>query len=368
MSPLFTPMTFAFLVHPRVALRADMARVWRPLGAVPSKVYDHALRRLPLPPITFAEIRLAQERVGELIMVPFGAAHLLSDRRNGNRKVVAAVNRAVRSGADLVGLGGLTAPVTNGGMVLRRRTDIGVTNGNAFTAAIVHRQIRGLLATAAHGRVAVVGATGSVGSAVSRLLARDGDIAELLLVARGSARLSSLAAEIGSTIAVRTSDRLDAVNDCDIVVLLTAAADTVLRAEHLAPGAAVLDATQPRNTSAELHRQRPDVLLLDGGIVEVPGLRLHGGTMGLPDGRTFACLAETMLLSLSGHRGHFTLGRPTLEQIDHISDLAMRHRNLGFLPAAPSTFGRPASVVDPADLRPATRPAVDLPASRSVLV
>lgn len=339
-------MTFAFLVHPRVALRADMARVWRPLGVVPSQVYDHALRRLPLPPLRFAEIRLAEQRVGELILVPFGAAHLLSDRRNGNRKVVAAVDRAVRSGVDLVGLGGLTAPVTNGGMVLRRRTDIGVTNGNAFTASIVHRQIRSLLATAPHGRVAVVGATGSVGSAVTRLLARDGDIAELLLVARGSSRLSSLAAEIGSAVPVRTSDRLDSLTESDVVVLLTAAADTVLRAEHLGPGAAVLDATQPRNTSPELQQRRPDVLLLDGGIVEVPGLRLHGGTMGLPDGRTFACLAETMLLSLSGHRGHFTLGRPTLDQIDHITELALRHRNLGFLPAAPTTFGRPANVPD----------------------
>ena len=360
-------MTFAFLVHPRVALREDMARVWRPLGIVPSKVYDHAMRRLPLPPLSFAEIRLAEKRVGELILVPFGAAHLLSDRRNGNRKVVAAVDRAVRSGADLVGLGGLTAPVTNGGTVLRRRTDIGVTNGNAFTAAIVHRQIRSLRATAAHGRVAVVGATGSVGSAVTRLLARDGDITELLLVARGSARLSSLAADVGGKVPVRTSDRLDAVINSDIVVLLTAAADTVLRAEHLGPDAAVLDATQPRNTSPELQRQRPDVLVLDGGIVDVPGLRLHGGSLGLPDGRTFACLAETMLLSLSGHRGHFALGRPTLEQIDHISELALRHRDLGFRPAAPSTFGRPAAAPDvatsPADTRVAARIA-----NRSVLV
>ena len=334
-------MTFAFLVHPRIDLRADMGRVWRPLGAIPTAVYDHALRRLPLPPLRFAEIRIAERRVGELILVPFGAQHLLSDRRTGSRKVGAALDRAVRSGADLVGLGGLTAPVTNGGMVLRRRTDIGVTNGNAFTAAIVHRQVRDLLDTAPHGRVAVVGATGSVGSAVTRLLARDRDVAELLLVARSSARLSALAAEVAGRVRVRTSAELADLADCDIVVLLTAAADTVLRAEHLGAGAVVLDATQPRNTSPDLQRQRPDVLLLDGGIVEVPRLTLHGGTMGLPDGLTFACLAETMLLSLSGHRGHFTLGRPTLEQIDHLRELADRHSDLGFIPASPRIFGRP---------------------------
>ena len=93
-------------------------------------------------------------------------------------------------------------------MVLRRRTDIGVTNGNAFTAAIVHRQVQDLLDTAPHGRVAVVGATGSVGSAVTRLLARDRDVAELLLVARSSARLSALAAEVAGRVRVRTSAEL----------------------------------------------------------------------------------------------------------------------------------------------------------------
>ena len=59
--PLFAllcRMTFAFLVHPRVALREDMARIWRPLGVIPNQVYDRALRRLPLPPVTFAQVQL----------------------------------------------------------------------------------------------------------------------------------------------------------------------------------------------------------------------------------------------------------------------------------------------------------------------
>lgn len=334
-------MTFAFLVHPRVALRADMARVWRPLGLVPSVAYDVALRRLPLPAVTFAEVRLAQRSVGRLILVPYGARHLLQDRRGAVSRITAAVDRAVATGADMVGLGGLTAPVTNGGLVLRKRTDIGVTNGNAFTAAIVHQQIHDLLKNAEHGRVGIVGASGSVGSAVTRLLARDAAVAELVLVARGSAALTSLASGLGTRVPVTVANGIDAVRDCDIVVLLTAAADTVLRAEHLRTGATVLDATQPRNTGPDLQRERPDVLVLDGGVVAVEGLRLHGGTLGLPDGQTFACLAETMLLSLAGHRGHFTLGRPTLDQVDEVSALAVRYPDLGFRPTAATSFGCP---------------------------
>lgn len=321
-----------------------MARVWRPLGLIPDAVYDRALRRLPLPPVGFAQVHLGDRRVGEVLMVPFGAAHLLSDRRAGGQKVAAAVDRAARSGAELVGLGGLTAPVTNGGLVLRKRTDIGITNGNAFTAATVHRQVRELLSRSDRGRVAVVGATGSVGSAVTRLLARDREASELVLVARGSARLTALAGQLDAAVPVRTGDHIAEIAGCDIVVLLTASTDTLVRAEHLDVGATVLDATQPRNTSPDLVAHRPDVLLLDGGIVEVSGLRFRGGSIGLPDGQTFACLAETMLLSISGHRGHFTLGRPTLDQIDQISEIAARHGALGFRPAAPSTFGAPAAI------------------------
>lgn len=330
-------MTFAFLVHPRADLRQDMARVAKPLGLVPGVVYDHAMRRLPLSPLRFASAALDGREVGRLILVPFGARHLLADRRTGARKVAQAVDLAAAIGADVVGLGGLTSPVTNGGRQLTRRTDIGVTNGNAFTAATVHRQVRDLLATAPTGRVAVVGATGSVGSAVTRLLARDGLGADLLLVARDRQRLATLADAVGAPATTELTD----ITACDTVVLLTSAADAIVGPEHLGHGAVVLDATQPRNTGVELLRRRPDVRVLDGGVVDVPGLRLRGGSIGLAPGQAFACLAETMLLSLAGHRGHFSLGRPTLDQVDRMIEIADGFAHLGFRPAAPSSFGRP---------------------------
>ncbi len=332
-------MTFAFLVHPRANLRQDMGRLARPLGLVPNTVYDHAMRRLPLPPTGFARVDLNGREIGRLVLVPFGARHLLADRRTGSRKVAQAVDYAVAAGARIVGLGGLTSPVTNGGRVLSRRGDVGITNGNAFTAAVVHRQVRGLIESAPVGRVAVVGATGSVGSAVTRLLARDGLGADLLLVARDRSRLETLAGAVGA----RASTDLSSAAACDVVVVLTSAADALVGPQHLREGAQVLDATQPRNTRPDLPRIRPDVLVVDGGLVDVPGLRLDGGSLGLPPGRVFACLAETMLLSIAGHTGHFSLGRPTLDQVDHVIELAEGLADLGLRPAVPTSFGEPVS-------------------------
>jgi fatty aldehyde-generating acyl-ACP reductase len=340
--------TFAFTVHPRARLREDLARAWRPLGLVPERVYDTALRRLPLAPVTMASVQIGGERVGHVVLVPFGARHLLSNVEEGRRRVSRAVDRAAALGADVVGLGALTATVTAGGITLRERTDIAVTNGNAFTAAIVEDQIRMLLphvsSKTSRPHVAIVGATGSVGTAVTRLLARDSAGARLTLIARTAPRLEALAASVAGDVDVATAQSIDAVGDADLVVLLTASADTLLGPEHLAPGAMVLDATQPRNTSPGLAAARPDVLVVDGGIVSIPTLRLVGGEIGLPDGRSYACFAETAILALSGHTGHFSLGNPTLDQVDAIRERARGLGHLGFRAADPTSFGRPVAL------------------------
>ncbi len=342
--------TFAFTVHPRVHLREDLARAWRPLGLVPEAFYDAALRRLPLPPVKIAGAQIGGQPVGHVMLVPFGARHLLSDAEGGRRRVSRAVDRAVALGADVVGLGALTATVTAGGATLRDRTDIAVTNGNAFTAAIVEDQIRMLLPRvserAAQPHIAVVGASGSVGTAVTKLLARDPADTRLTLIARTAPRLNALAAQIAGDIDVSVANTIDAVADADIVVLLTASADALLGPEHLAPGAVVIDATQPRNTSPGLAVARPDVLVIDGGIVSIPSLRVAGADIGLPDGRSYACFAETAILALTGHSGHFSVGNPTLDQVDAIRERAYALRHLGFRAAEPTSFGRPV-VLEP---------------------
>ncbi len=343
---------FAFTVHPRARLREDLARAWRPLGLVPEPVYDAALRRLPLPPVTMAGVQIGGERVGHVVLVPFGARHLLADIEGGRRRVGRAVDRAVALGADVVGLGALTATVTAGGATLRGRSDIGVTNGNAFTAAIVEDQIRMLLphvpARATRPHIAIVGASGSVGSAVTKLLARDPAGGRLTLIARTAPRLEALAASVAGEVDVEVALSIDAVRDADLVVLLTASADTILGPDHLASGAIVLDATQPRNTSPALATARPDVLVVDGGIVSIPSLRLTGGEIGLRDGSSYACFAETAILALTGHRSHFSIGNPTLEQIDEIRGRAAELAPLGFRAADPTSFGAPVALERPA--------------------
>lgn len=335
----------AFLVHPRTDVARDLGGVCRPLGWVPNAVYEGLMRRVRLPSAVTGTLRHADApgfRAGWLITVPLTPSELLSGSRRVRDTIDRAVSRARDLGARTVGLGALTAPATAGGAALRHRPDIGITNGNAFTAAVTFQGVLRLLRQCAQdARVAVVGASGSVGTPLTGLLARQ-TAQPLLLVGRNRKRLDALAATLEPGRA-QLSTTLDDLRRADVVVLLTSAADALLDSRHLKTGAIVLDDTQPRNTRPELLLARPDVRIVDGGLVSVPGI-VRRGYIGLPPGIAYACLAETLLLGLAGHQGHFALGTPSVGQAEHMLGLAHRFAHLGFTLAPPHTFGQPVNL------------------------
>jgi predicted amino acid dehydrogenase len=315
-----------------------------PFGLVPDAVWRTAFARLPVPPIvtgTMSYTDAPDEAAGLLITVPLTPTQLLTlPRTKVQAKISAAVDKARDLGASVVGLGALTAPASAGGKAFAKRTDVGVTNGNAFTAAMTLMGMERLMARMRPDPViALVGATGSVGSCLTQLYARKHS-GRLLLIARNQGRLDALAKDVrghGAEVSVST-DMAD-VRSADLVVLLTSSADSILRSEHLKPGAVVLDDTVPRNTDPSLVAERPDVLVVDGGLVEISGADLHGCSIGLAPKLAYACLAETMLLALAGHEGHFSIGTPQVEQAEYMLKLAREHRQFGFNLAPFRSFG-----------------------------
>ncbi|MXV20867.1 semialdehyde dehydrogenase [Deinococcus xianganensis] len=344
---------FGFLLHPRTQIASDMGQLFgAPFGWVPDQAYNWALSKMPVPPLVTGRIRFDHSEPtpeGLLVTVPLSAPLLLGmNRRDVQHRVEDAVDKARDLGAGLVGLGGLTAPVTVGGKAFLHRTDIGITNGNAFTAAMTYLAIERLLPhLPIYPVIALVGATGSVGACVTQMVA-ERHLGQLLLVARNEERLELLRAPLQSKHVRISTDMLD-VRQADLIILMTSAADALLHSEHLKEGAIVLDDTQPRNTSPALVQTRPDVQVVDGGLVEIPSMRLKG-TIGLKRGLAYACLAETMLLALDGHRGHFSLGHPRVDQAEYMLHLADRHAHLGFHLAPFHGFGEPVEVKSP--LRP----------------
>ena len=83
---------------------------------------------------------------------------------------------------------------------------------------------------------------------------------------------------------------------------------------------------------------RDDVLVIEGGVVEVPGDVKFNLNFGFPPQTAYACMAETMVLALEQRYESYTLGRElTVRQVEEISQLAKKH---GFKLSGFRSFGR----------------------------
>jgi predicted amino acid dehydrogenase len=238
---------------------------------------------------------------------------------------------AERLGARIFGLGAFTKIVGDRGRTVADHLRIAVTTGNSYTAATA---VEGALRAAermaimpAHATAAVIGATGSIGAVVSEILARDAG--RVLLVSRTRDALERLAVRLrGSArgeVAVETDVRR-AVREADIVLTVSSATDVLIEPEDLRPGSVVCDVARPRNVSKVVSERRDDVLVIDGGVIEVPGEVDFGFDFGFPPKMSEACMAETIILALEGRYENFTLGSTiTLAQVEEIAALARKH-------------------------------------------
>ncbi len=243
---------------------------------------------------------------GELFALPYDARALLDlPTARAAALIGRAVAEAAERGARIVGLGAYTSVVTAGGTLLGA-TPVPVTTGNAYTAASALDGIartardRGLDLRGA--RCVVLGAAGSVGRAMTLLLAEE--VGSLVLVGNprsgraGLARLDAVAAEIrGDLVPETTTAAAEAIAGADLVVAATSSPGLLIDPATPKPGAIICDVSQPANAGPELAEQRPDLAVFAGGLVELPGRQDFGLDVALPPGVIWACTAETVILS-----------------------------------------------------------------------
>lgn len=247
------------------------------------------------------------------------------------KKIIQTGKVAQKLGAKVVGLGAMTAVVGDAGITIAKNLDIAVTTGNSYTVATA---LQGTKKAAdlmgidlSEAEILVVGATGSIGSVCARILARDARF--LTLAARDREKLDYIAARImrETGLAAKVStDIKRSVQRADIIITVTGAAEAVIDVMDLKPGAVVCDVARPRDVSKRTAALRDDVLVIEGGVVDVPGEVDFGFNFGFPPRTSYACMAETMLLALEKRFEPFTLGRDlSVEQVDEITCIAEKH-------------------------------------------
>ncbi|MEW5921456.1 MAG: shikimate dehydrogenase [Bacillota bacterium] len=338
------PIDFSFIIHPLDI--EDIFRKFKFMRSWPDNLVKAVMRRVP--PIFTSNItgvRSPHSSVeGCFYGVPLTSQQMLELPPEVTiRKVIAAGRKAAKLGAKIIGLGAMTAVVGDAGITVARNLDIAVTTGNSYTVATALQgtekaaEMMGIDLDKAE--IAVLGASGSIGSACARILARR--VNYLTLIARNLPPLEKLADRIKQDcgLAVKvTSNVKDAVRRADVIVAVSSAADALIEPEDLKPGAVVCDVARPRDVSVKVAQQRDDVLIIEGGAVEVPGNVDFNFNFGFPPKLAYACMAETMILALEKRYENFSLGREmTVEQIDEISALAAKH---GFKLAGFRSFER----------------------------
>jgi fatty aldehyde-generating acyl-ACP reductase len=334
---------FAFVVHLR---KREELEDWSASGFMRSHWGSDEgwqERVLTAPPFVISSLSFRASPVtGELILIPRLPEDVVFGE--GRRLVARAVEIAVERGARVVGLGGLTAPATRGGASLIPALPEGVTltTGNAFTAAVARHNVRDACRHLGRTRpvVAVLGATGSVGIAASRLLAED-EI-ELLLVGRSVPRLQRAIPELQER-AVFSSELGD-LRRADVVLVLTSDRSATLSAQHFdgSRRRVVVDLAQPANvephTVAQLRELQ--VSVVRGGWVHIPGATsahdaqrvIAAEDPGAPPGSGPACLAETCMFAVEGIREHAT-GAASVDLAQRLERIAAK-RGVRMLPLA----------------------------------
>jgi predicted amino acid dehydrogenase len=329
-----TPDAFAFIIHPLDPKR-DVARKYPLLGKyLTERQIDFFCTFFP--PVYISQIEgvrseaTGRELTGWFIAAPYTPRRMLElPEQVVYRKIVQAGRMAERLGARILGLGAFTSVVGDAGVTIARRLDIPVTTGDAYTIYIavdaIREAARQMEIPLTGATAAVVGATGAIGSVCAQLLAHD--VADLILIGRREEALQQVREKCeGGSARVRTTTDLTAMHQAELILTMSSSIGAIIAPEHLRPGAVVCDVARPRDVAQAVAASRDDVLVIEGGMVEVPGPVDFHFDFGFPPGRAYACMAETMALALEGRYEDYTLGRDIqVERVNEIAALATRH-------------------------------------------
>lgn len=328
---------FSFVIHP-IDVKRDAARKYPILKHFPEAAIEKMMLKMSpkvASHVTGVRSVTGAQAEGWLIQLPLSPRQFLElPTEMVYEKIAQAGRVGAEQGAKIVGLGAFTSVVGDAGISVaeKLRGVINVTSGNSYT---VFTAVEGLLEAAqqmeidiAKSRCAIIGASGSTGAVCAKMMAEL--VADVALVGRDLDKLNHLKRDIEAISSTQSSvwatdDIKSALHDADLVLAVSASTDALIFPEDLKSGAVVCDVARPRDVSAQV-AQRDDILVIEGGVIAVPGPVNFGFNFGFPDKTAYACMSETMLMALEGTYEPFTLGRDlTMAQVKRIGEIAKKH-------------------------------------------
>jgi fatty aldehyde-generating acyl-ACP reductase len=238
---------------------------------------------------------------------------------------------------DIIQLGALTTSVTSGGIWLAKQKEYTgyLTHGDSYTAAVTCQAVKKIVKTSNKDssdlKLAIIGAYGIIGEAVSKILVPDFN--HSILIGRRKEKLDELEKKIKgnfeTTLELKTKK-------ADVIVTATSHPTALLKSEHLKKNAIIVDVSQPPNLNYTICQQRPDIIRVDGGYVDFP-LKQALPIPGLPKGKNFACIAEVIMQAMENKKQNY-VGSIDL---DHLKQTEKWAQKYGFTLQELTNFGYP---------------------------
>jgi predicted amino acid dehydrogenase len=341
------PRRCAFILHPLSTKQLLDASEVRWLSRLPEplqQVAEKAILHAPIQKV--GQVRgvrseyNGQEVICDLYALPATPKTILqmpSDLLY--RRLSEAAKRAQKDGCMLIGLGAYTKVAGDAGVTVARLSPIPVTTGNSYSASATVWAACEMVSKLGFlkerndgkfpGTAMIVGATGAIGRVSALVLAEKFDT--IVLVAPRAEKLLELKEEMEKScpdtrviLSTRTDKELPM---CDLVVTATSntRGDT-LDIMKVKRGAVICDCSRPLDISAEDAAKRPDVLVIESGEIDLPGDVEITLDMGLPPPTVYACLAETIVLTMEGRYEPFSLSRHlSASRVKEIYKIGMKH-------------------------------------------
>jgi len=238
-----------------------------------------------------------------------------------------AIDVAAELRCDVVSLGQFTSIVTGQGQYVDHR-GMGLTSGNSLSVAMAIETIQRALAVqgleAADATLAIVGGAGDIGRVCAQLLAPKFHATVLV----GSSQPGSVdrVRRVAESCNADFSCDMTAVQAANVVVAATNSVDFPLDASQLRRQAVVCDISVPSTLRPDSLQQRPDITLLEGGLVALPfseNLGIPGIALG--NGLIYGCLGEGLALAWEGLCDQMFTGRASVAKVKAIRTIARRH-------------------------------------------
>ncbi|MGE0267574.1 MAG: hypothetical protein AB7S78_03840 [Candidatus Omnitrophota bacterium] len=282
-------------------------------------------------------IQFAQNTGIDLVgyMLPMLPEQMLISSENAKKKINEIIHKATNFGVDVITLGAFTSIVTNQGLDALTSNRINITSGNTCTAALciqsVLKLVRVLEIELTKCNVAIIGATGDIGSICAKVLVRKSK--NVFLCSRNISDsqdwIKLLKTELGEKIVV-TQDINKSIKNADIIICATSSISPLFDINEFLPGTIVCDLSMPPNVGKNLKELRRDILIYEGGRAQIPNykdIQSNVWSHLFPKNSIYGCFIESIILSLGNKLENFSIGKGNIteEKIDEIYNLGLKY-------------------------------------------